>query len=53
MDEKLYYSSFGWGRSFVIFCAQHLFRVWNYARKLQKKLADNGPKSAPNEVFSF
>jgi hypothetical protein len=36
MDEKLHYSSFGWECSFVIFCAQHLFRVQNYAGKLRK-----------------
>ena len=42
-DEKLHYSSFGWGRSFAIFYAQHLFWVQNYAGKLQKKLADNEP----------
>ncbi len=35
--------SFGWGRSFAIFYAQHIFRVQNYAGKLQKKLADNEP----------
>jgi hypothetical protein len=40
MDEKLYCSSFGRGHS----CAQHIFKVQNYAGKLQKKLADNQPK---------
>jgi hypothetical protein len=44
MGPKLQHGSFGGGRSFIKYCAQHLLDVQNYAEKLQKKLAGNGPE---------
>jgi hypothetical protein len=51
MGEKLPRGSFGRGRSFVKYCAQHLLDVQNYGRKLQKKLAGPHPKQFDSDCL--